>query len=132
MLVNRFRIFRGAIHATPENVEHYLRAAIVLHNLLIREDSHFYANQQLVDHFAQDGQLIDGGWRHEEQGSCFNNLAPVGGNHTTEATQVRDTLAIYFSHDGQVPWQRRMVNYDGFRREIVDSDDQPSDDPDLA
>jgi hypothetical protein len=132
VFANRFRIFRSAIHAKPETVEHEIRACLVLHNMLIKEDSQFYIEKKMVDHFGPDGELIDGGWRNEGLGSCFSNLSPVGGNHSTEAKQVRDTLAHYYSNDGQVPWQRRIVNCDGRQlRQDVDND-QSSDDPDLA
>ena len=117
-----------AIHAKPEYVEHIIRACVVLHNLLIKKDSKFYADKEFSDHFGPGGELVDGGWRKECQGFCFTDLAPIGGmNYTTEAKQVRDTLAKYFSNQGAVPWQLRMVTHTGPRTEESDSDD-----PDLA
>jgi hypothetical protein len=37
---------------SPQSVENYIKAGVVLHNMLIREDSRFYLdNQKLSDHF---------------------------------------------------------------------------------
>ena len=39
---------------------------MVLHNMLIREDSRFYLdNQILPDHFDANGKLIEGAWRSD-------------------------------------------------------------------
>lgn len=48
----------------PEHIETYIKAGVVLHNMLIREDSRFYReNQKLPDHFDENGVLIEGSWR---------------------------------------------------------------------
>ena len=71
IVVNKFMLFRKPIVAKPENVEH-IRAALVLHNMLIQEDSLFYSdNQKLVDHFDKNGNLIEGAWRNEHRTDFF-------------------------------------------------------------
>jgi hypothetical protein len=66
IIVSKLRIFSKPIIATRSNVEKYLRADVVLHNMLIREDSRFYFdNQILPDHFDANGKLIEGAWRSD-------------------------------------------------------------------
>lgn len=65
-IVSKLRIFFKPIIASPSNVEKYIKAGVALHNMLIREDSRFYLdNQNLPDHFDANGKLIEGAWRSD-------------------------------------------------------------------
>jgi hypothetical protein len=55
-----------------QSVENYIKAGVVLHNMLIREDSRFYLdNQKLPDHFDAKRILIEGAWRTD------NTITPM-------------------------------------------------------
>ncbi|EFX65211.1 hypothetical protein DAPPUDRAFT_18001, partial [Daphnia pulex] len=41
IMATRWRIFLTTINAKPENVEHYTRAVMALHNMLIAETKHY-------------------------------------------------------------------------------------------
>jgi hypothetical protein len=66
IIVSKFRIFSKAIIASPSNIEKYIKAGVALHNMLIREDSLLYLdNQNLPDHFDANGKLIEGACRSD-------------------------------------------------------------------
>ena len=72
ILAGHWGLFRKPIIATPENIEHYTRACIALHNYLIETDQQ-YASKEYADYFNADGILMEGGWRSEE---CWFQLIP--------------------------------------------------------
>ena len=104
ILAARWRIFRSSINGSPNNVEHFTRACIVLHNLLIDRKTN-YAEKGFADYYTTDGQLVDGTWRTENKAVVFQDIGQLRGmNYTNEAKKVRDTLAEYFmSPQGSVP-----------------------------
>ncbi|XP_032791483.2 protein ALP1-like [Daphnia magna] len=59
ILATRWRLFLTAVNAKPENVEHYTRAVLVLHNLLIAE-CNTYVRKVTSDYFDRNGGLFDG------------------------------------------------------------------------
>ncbi|XP_057368169.1 uncharacterized protein LOC130689160 [Daphnia carinata] len=113
ILAGRWRLFRKPIIAKTENIEHYTRACIVLHNYLIEMDQQ-YASRGYADHFNADGTLIEGGWRSEE-GGLKSIPSRSGMNFSHEAKAVRVSFKNYFnSEEGDVPWQNAAVDNDGF------------------
>ena len=95
ILAGRWRIFRKPIIAKPENIEHFTKACIVLHNFLITTDKE-YAAKGYGDYFGADGSIIEGAWRAEEP-SAFKELpARTGMNYSREAKEVRDKYWEYF------------------------------------
>ncbi|XP_045024484.1 uncharacterized protein LOC116935885 isoform X2 [Daphnia magna] len=116
IVTNKLRIFRKPMIGSPQNVENYIKAGVVLHNMLIREDSRFYLdNQKLPDHFDVNGVLIEGAWRTDStMTSMFRDLRPGKGmNYPTVAKNIRDQFTKYFSNEGAVPWQRVIVEDTG-------------------
>jgi hypothetical protein len=79
IITTRWRIFLTTINAKPENVEHYTRAVMALHNMLIAETKHYSRSEQ-SDYFDRNGGLIDSEWRRDEElcnnFTTFNNIAP--------------------------------------------------------
>lgn len=59
IMATRCRIFLTTINAKPENVEHYTRAVMVLHNMLIAETKDYSSSGQ-SDYFDRNGGLMDG------------------------------------------------------------------------
>lgn len=108
---SRFRLFAKRVDATPENVEIFAKAAVVLHNFLSDRDGD-YCPRGYADHYDSEGRLIEGGWRQLD--NALGDLEPAGGmNYTREAKDVREALKQYYSNEGEVPWQYEIVNYDG-------------------
>ncbi|XP_045028246.1 protein ANTAGONIST OF LIKE HETEROCHROMATIN PROTEIN 1-like isoform X2 [Daphnia magna] len=116
IVTNKLRIFRKPMIGSPQNVENYIKAGVVLHNMLIREDSRFYLiTKKLPDHFDVNGVLIEGAWRTDNtMTSMFRDLRPGKGiNYPTVAKNIRDQFTKYFSNEGAVPWQRVIVEDTG-------------------
>lgn len=113
-MAGRWRIFRSSIIALPENVEHFTRACLVLHNFLISKQTNYGC--RYGDCFNDTGHLIDGGWRSDNAECALRNLTQLnrGFNFTNEAKAVRLLLTEWFlSPAGRVPWQDEAANYDG-------------------
>lgn len=98
MLSNRFRIFRHAIQLRPEVVDDIILAACALHNYLrtistkdgeVDEDD--IADIEPIHHIAHTPR-------------------DTGVNYNRESKDIRDSLAQYFVHEGQVPWQWKHAN----------------------
>lgn len=113
ILAGRWRIFRKSIIAKPENVEHFTKACIVLHNYLITTDTQ-YLVKGYTDQYRDDGQLIAGGWRKDGV-NCFTNLpSRLGMNFSNTAKEIRNSFKDYFNSElGSVPWQVQSANFDG-------------------
>ena len=108
ILANRWRIFR-TINASPEHVEHYTKASIVLHNFLIDTDNE-YCGANLAYHFGPDDKPIEGGWR-KQTGRTLTGLTEVGPlqgrNYSREAKYLRDSLKSYCFHESSVKLQKK-------------------------
>ena len=63
ILVARWRIFRGLIRASRENIIHYVMATICLHNYLRQTDRARYCPASFVDSFDGTGRFKPGEWR---------------------------------------------------------------------
>lgn len=114
-MAGRWRIFRSSVIALPENVEHFTRACLALHNLLITTQTNY--GSRYGDSFNDAGQLVDGGWRGENTECALRRLQHLnrGLNFTNEAKAMRHLLTEWFlSPGGRVPWQDEAANYDGF------------------
>ena len=119
ILATRWRIFRRAIVAKPENVERFTKAACVLHNFLQKADNELQVGERsycppgFTDTYDNDGQLIEGQWRTEV--SKLESVQNLCGNRSSRsACDVRDAFADYFtSPAGQVPWQSRHISRTG-------------------
>ena len=117
ILASRFRIFRRPIIASVENVKFVTKAAVSLHNFLIKEQSintgnYAYCPVDFVDQESARGQ-IPGNWRREI--GDFQGLVPMGNqgsnNFNRTAKEVRDAFKDFFISDvGAVTWQNQRVN----------------------
>ncbi|KAJ8025522.1 Protein ALP1-like [Holothuria leucospilota] len=118
ILAARWRIFGRPIEAKPENVDHVVKATIVLHNYLLSTDSSIepnvrYVPPRFVDFMGEDGDIRPGQWRLITRGDTnLRDVGRMGANIATRnATNIRDTFKNYFqSNSGMVPWQNELVN----------------------
>ena len=111
ILVARWRIFRGFIRASPENIENYVLAALSLHNYLRQTDNAGYCPTGFIDSENSTGQIKEGEWRAIVAGDgAFN---PLQKRHNTRSTNtaiaIRNALKDYLNGVGAVPWQFKHV-----------------------
>lgn len=108
ILVNRWRLLRTTIVANEENVDAFVKAAVVLHNFSMEENiktgQSFYCPKQFVD-----SDTTQGTWRDEVD--PLNSVGRLAANRTSRNVYlVRDELARYFSsRQGEVPWQYEAI-----------------------
>ena len=107
ILAARFRVFRRPIHAKVTTVESITKAAVALHNYLMRDRvfNDKYCPIGFVD-YEQNGSLRNGEWRDLIRND--NGLLPVrqcgSNNYGRDAKIVRDNFCNYFnSIDGKFP-----------------------------
>ena len=99
ILVSRWRIFNTPIHASVENVESYVRAAIVLHNYLRQTENATYCPKGFVDSENANGEIRPGHWREQvrnDANSLYTSLSNArGSRYSDDAVQMRDSLKEY-------------------------------------
>lgn len=117
ILVARWRIFRTPIIANIDNVERFIKAAVVLHNYLITMEadskmSKRYVPANFADSEDAEGLLRPGSWRNEATGSCVTNMGRIGSNMSAKSLNVlRDNFSDYFvSPAGTLPWQHKVIH----------------------
>lgn len=103
ILVAQWRIFSRPIIAKLENAENVIKAAVCLHNFLMKYVKHNYIPPLLVDH-ERDGVVIPGAWRNAP--SQLIGVGRLGANmYGTNAKEIRNAFKDYFNEEGAVPWQ---------------------------
>jgi hypothetical protein len=105
----RFICLGRTLYAKPDKAQSVVGACVALHNYLLTRTQESYAPPGFADSFADDGSLIEGGWRLQlPQNSMFNNNVQFerNGRSTDSAKLVRDQLRNYLnSPHGSVAWQ---------------------------
>ena len=128
ILAARWRIFQRPIIAHPDRVILYAQAAIALHNYLRTDESSVYCPPGFVD--CEDGcrNIIEGGWRQDEDGNTgMLSISHTGSNrlrnriyhmfnqnfaarYSRTAGEARDMFKEYFClRASQVEWQYQHV-----------------------
>ena len=64
----------------PDNVVHFTKAALALHNYLRSEEGALYCPAGFVDGEDGSGNIIHGTWREEETPGGFQPIGSVAGN----------------------------------------------------
>ncbi|XP_065067590.1 putative nuclease HARBI1 [Rhopilema esculentum] len=116
IMVARWRLFRGPIRASRENVVRYVLAAVCLHNYLRQTENAVYCPNGFVDSEDSSGQILPGEWRRlASDGMGLQNIQRVrGSRHTANATAIRNALKQYLcSEAGSVPWQLAYIQRTG-------------------
>ena len=114
ILSSRWRIFRGPIDASPNNVAKITKACIALHNYLASTDfkntpQTRYIPPNAVDRENSSGVVSSGDWRGES--SNMRTINRVSSNMASrQAVEIRDNFNEYFLSDqGKVPWQENVI-----------------------
>lgn len=109
ILVARFRIFERPIPVRPDKIDKIVKACCALHNWLRKTKSN--VNAPTIDtEDTRNGRIIQGSWR-ELPSIGLADLPRTNQNQSTrDARMIRDNYADYFTGEGSVSWQARMVN----------------------
>ena len=120
ILVARWRIFRGPIRASRDNVLKYTLAAICLHNYLRQTENAVYTPAGFIDSDDGSGTIKPGEWRRiidADAGGCLRPIARVrGSRYSGTALDMREALKEYLNSEaGSVDWQLNYVRRTGKR-----------------
>lgn len=110
ILVSRFRIFEKPIATDVSVTDKIIHTACALHNWL-RKTSNTYLTRENVDFENVDtGEIIPGSWRQETL-ALLPSINRIGSNHSSrQARELREMYTKYFTNEGAVSWQSRMIN----------------------
>lgn len=109
ILVSKFRIFEKPISLKLESVDDVVLACCSLHNWL-RKTNPSYIPSGLIDYEDENHRIIPGSWRQNTTAGLQNLPPPVNRNPQRLAQQIREKYCDYFTNEGAVPWQYRLVN----------------------
>jgi hypothetical protein len=103
ILASRWRIFHRTMEQRPNTVDQIVKATVVLHNFLMR-DQHRDNYIETCD--QQTGDLPVGGTA-DDNGTAFHQLQRMRGCRASrQAFEVRNNFRDYFLSDaGKLPWQ---------------------------
>lgn len=114
ILSNRWRIFRRTFKASEKNTVAYIGACVALHNFLLSEvhSRSIYCLPALLER-ENDKHLAEGpsGAENTEGRTVLQHLPrlPSSAKHDQPAAQVRNDFADYFSGQGSVKCQNKIV-----------------------
>ena len=83
ILAVRWRFLRRPVIAQPDRVIIFTQAAVALHNYLRTVESSVYCPPGFVDSEDGCGNVVDGGWRSDED-SGMQSISHTGSNRYTE------------------------------------------------
>ena len=83
ILASRWRFLRRPIIANPDRVVIYTQAAIALHNYLRTVESSVYCPPGYVDSEDGCGNIIEGGWRADDNNTGMQPISQTGSNRYT-------------------------------------------------
>lgn len=108
ILASRFRIFHKPISTRLEVTDKIIHTACTLHNWLRMTSGITYLGSGTVDIEDENtGEIYEGIWRREFSMPSISN---TGSNHSTrQARKLRERYTHYFTHEGAVPWQDKMI-----------------------
>lgn len=101
-----FRVLRKPLLLKPENAQLAVMACVRLHNFLRKSatSKHVYCPDGALDS-EENGRVILGTWRNENQRSSLFNLRKVPRKSSRSAQEIRNEFSTYFLGNGIVPWQ---------------------------
>ncbi|OQV26242.1 hypothetical protein BV898_00360 [Hypsibius exemplaris] len=127
ILAMRWRIFLRCIEYQPDKVDHIILACVALHNFLCTFTT---ATRQYAPQHNMETDNQNGAWRGDPSVDKLLNAKdpPVRTRKPPRkaAETARDNFRDYFSSNGSVPWQEKMV----YGKKIIVSESNSSDDAD--
>lgn len=105
ILSAKFQVFRKPLMVGPNRCRIITKSACALHNFLIdRNKSSHCIQPDLVDEYDANGHLVPGEWRQNLPEETFYGMEQQREAPTSKET-LRNELAQYFVHEGEVPFQ---------------------------
>lgn len=105
ILVSRFRIIEKPIATDVSVTDKIIHTACALHNWL-RKTSNTYLTRENVD----TEEIISGSWRQENL-ALLPSINRIASNDSSrQARELREMYTKYFTNEGAVSWQSRMIN----------------------
>lgn len=107
----KFRVFCQPMLLNPQKCRTVTKTACVLHNFLIdRNTSSNYIQPGMADEYDENGHLVPGLWRQNEAQNNFYGMEHrVQLGVTANIQKLRDELAQYFVHGGEVDFQYKKI-----------------------
>ena len=103
-MTSRFRLFSQRLNMTVDHAKPLIQAGVALHNFLIAENRGQYLPPGYADHLAADGTVVEGAWRQDSAGDCYESR-PIARSHnrhpTLSAMQAREALTRPLPYGGQ-------------------------------
>lgn len=88
ILSARWQVFLTTMSVTPDNADHIIMSAVLLHNFIMMGDHQQYANAAFVT--AEWRQIIDN--RNQQLRSLPPHMRMGARNATSEALNIRDNI----------------------------------------
>lgn len=107
----QWRIYRKCTIAKVNTIENMVKATVVLHNWLGKQDltrREIFITPDMVDREGNDGSIIPGTWRRmiESNNTALQNIATCSTHtYSREAAKIRNEFTEYFNEEGAIPWQ---------------------------
>lgn len=111
ILAAQWRIYRKCTIAKVDTIEKMVKATVVLHNWLRKQDltrREIFITPDMVDRERNDGSIISGTWRSmiESNNTALQNIATCSTHiYSREAGNIRNKFTEYFNEEGAIPWQ---------------------------
>ncbi|XP_020299121.1 protein ALP1-like [Pseudomyrmex gracilis] len=102
ILVTRWRIYRKPIIATVTNVQQFVKATLILHNFIIKNEKKMTKKNTYIHRTLQDKQNISG----------VTILPVYRGRSNNIAMSVREAYSTYFQDSGALSyqWEKAIQN----------------------
>jgi hypothetical protein len=111
ILVNRFRVFRAPILLSPAKAKLVVLATVALHNMLrVKNTTDSQTTSEEVN-FGDATEISTETHSSSEPIGALHSIGRCRGRYTTDAKEMRECLADYFSTTGQVSWQDFATGY---------------------
>ena len=93
ILAARWRFLRRPVIAQPDRVIIFTQAAVALHNYLRTVESSVYCPPGFVDSEDGCGNVVDGGWRSDEDSMGMQSISHTG----IQNTYLTHCIYYYFN-----------------------------------
>lgn len=104
-----FRVLRSPILLSPDKARVVTKACAVLHNFLLKRNKQFYAPPGTFDQYLNDGSVLNGNWRGDDDSSSFFRCQASSTPASTDGKQIREEFEQFFIAEGEVPWQYSQI-----------------------
>lgn len=111
ILASKFVCLARPLLCQPERAQKIVSACCVLHNYFLKNLKTSYCSPHLVDHYDENGHLVEGEWRRNVTDMTHLDANPLRQMRASEQSKkIRQIFKEFVnSPQGSVEWQRRAV-----------------------